>query len=105
MRDLNPKVATDSLGTSSFKCLFFMHSYIRKLELKSTCSRTNPSTSSASLKKIHLFFKKLSSRSFFILFCSLSFIFQISSFQIVPVVSGDPVLQNLELTVHVDVFL
>ena len=40
----------------------------KKFEIKRTSLRTNPCTHFASLKNIHLFFSKLSWRSFFILF-------------------------------------
>jgi len=51
-----------------------LHFYRQKPELKSTRSRTHPSTSSASLKKIHLFLWSLFEGQFLFYFSVLSFI-------------------------------
>jgi len=63
----------------------------------------NPSTHSASLKKIHLFLQILVESLFYVFIFQSKFHF-VDSFQIAPVVSGKPVLQNLELAVHIIVY-
>ena len=54
----------------------------------------NEPTCSTSLKKIHLFFVKISWSFFIVVIVQPIFIFRVYSFQIAPVVSEDPLLQK-----------
>jgi hypothetical protein len=105
MGDLNPKVAQ---GSFHFK-FPFLHlpilSVVFHIFLKIKTSNKKYTIKKGSTYPFHKFKENLSLGSFFILFIfTLSFILWIYSFQRAASVSGDPMLENLELTVHVTVF-